>query len=118
MQKIFEYIIFFILIFIAAGLYAFANFKESTTTGNKTPIYMMVFISITYAFFEYLIKIPTYYKYNKIFDPTQLQTIWLIMTTTTVILFQSFYLKKQIKTHTKITIFLVVAMLVIELMQK
>ena len=66
MQIISEYIFFFILIFIAAGLYAFANFKESTTKGNKTPMYMMIGISITYAFFEYLIKIPTYHKYNKL----------------------------------------------------
>lgn len=114
MNKTTHIILFLVAMFIAAGLYTFANFKETTGKIDKG-IISIVLISIGYAILEYIIKVPSNYYIRKILSPIIIHMIWLIITTVLVIIFQVFYLKHKIKPRTYVSIFLLLSILFVEL---
>ena len=82
------HITFLFYIMIASALYALGNFYESSKNAEKKSLYIILLISLAFAFVEYIIKIPTYYYHKKIYTPSQMQMVWLMMTSFMVILYR------------------------------
>lgn len=122
MNNILKLLIFGIFIFIASLSYSFANFSEAKNKTNVNIISLeflpIVAISLGYAFFEYSLKIPGYYLVRDILTPIELQMVWLLFTSISVILFQKFYLNKEIQFHSCVTFALIIIILMIDMQFK
>lgn len=122
MNKIEKILISGILLVLSSLVYSLANFSEA---GNKNAVnilslefLLMIAISIGYASFEYGFKIPAYHLLKDIFSPIELQMIWLLLTSISVLLFQKFYLSKSIPLHSYISCALIVLILIIDMQYK
>jgi len=114
MNNTISIILFIIAMTIAAGLYTFANFKETTGKIDKG-IVSIVLISIGYAILEYAIKAPSNYYIRNVLPPIVIHMVWLIITTVLVIIFQVYYLKNKIKPRTYVSIVILISILFVEL---
>jgi uncharacterized protein (DUF486 family) len=122
MNKIVKLLIFGVFIFMASLAYSFANFSEAKNKTNVNILSLeflpLVAIALGYAFFEYSFKIPGYYLVRDILSPLELQMIWLLITSISVILFQKFYLNKEIQFHSYVTFALIIIILIIDMQFK
>ena len=122
MNNILKLLIFGIFIFIASLAYSFANFSEAKNKTNVNIISLeflpIIAIALGYAFFEYSLKIPGYYLVRDILTPIELQMVWLLFTSISVILFQKFYLNKEIQFHSCVTFALIIIILMIDMQFK
>lgn len=107
---------FLFYIMIASALYALGNFYESSKNAEKKPLYIIVLISLAFAFVEYIIKIPTYYYHKKIYTPSQMQMVWLMMTSFMVMLYDVYILQNKLNMHTIINFIIVTAVFIFEAM--
>jgi uncharacterized protein (DUF486 family) len=114
MNNIVLYIVFVIAITIASVLYVLGNYYESTTK-KTTPLYYIVLISLLFASLEYIVKIPTYYYYRKYLSPTQLQIIWISITSLMVVLYDTYFLHNKLSSHTKISFAIILTVLISEI---
>jgi len=110
------------LLFLSSLMYSFASFSE---TENKKSInilsldfLLVIAVALGYASFEYAFKIPGYYLVRDIFTPVELQMVWLLLTSISVLLFQKFYLGKVIHLHSYISFSLIVLILIIDMQFK
>ena len=122
MNNVVKFFIFVILIFMSSMAYSFANFGE-TKHKNTIDILSLDFlpiivISLGYAFFEYLFKIPGYYLVRDLFTPIELQMFWLLFTSISVILFQTVFLKKEMQIHSCVSFSLILLILIIDMQFK
>lgn len=122
MKNTVKLLIFGVLAFMASMSYSFANFSEAK---HKNTIDIMsleflplIAIALGYAFFEYSLKIPGYYLVRDILSPIELQMFWLLFTSISVILFQKFYLNKEIQFHSCVTFALIIIILIIDMQFK
>jgi len=122
MNKIEKILISGILLVLSSLLYSLANFSEA---GNKNAVnilslefLLVIAIAIGYASSEYAFKIPAYHLLKDIFSPIELQMIWLLLTSVSVLLFQKFYLSKIIPLHSYISCALIVLILIIDMQYK
>jgi uncharacterized protein (DUF486 family) len=75
----------------------------------------LIAISLGYAFFEYSFKIPGYYLVKDLLSPIELQMVWLMFTSLSVILFQKFFLKKEMQFHSCVSFSLILLILIIDM---
>ena len=99
-------VIFFTCIPLAAILYAFSNFYQTTMINSK--ISTMIIVSILFAALQLTIKIPIFHLSKDVFEPAMIHTIWIAMTFISVLLFQRFYLKKHTSIYSVIIAFLMI----------
>jgi len=122
MNNILKLLIFSIFIFISSLTYSFANFSEAKNKTNVNIISLeflpVIAMALGYAFLEYSFKIPGYYLVRDILTPIELQMIWLLLTSISVILFQKFYLNKEIQFHSCVTFALIIIILIIDMQFK
>lgn len=122
MNKIVKLLIFGVFIFMASLAYSFANFSEAKNKTNVNILSLeflpLVAIALGYAFLEYSFKIPGYYLVRDILSPLDLQMLWLLITSISVILFQKFYLNKEIQFHSYVTFALIIIILIIDMQFK
>lgn len=122
MNKIVKLLIFGVFIFMASLAYSFGNFSEAKNKTNVNILSLeflpLVAIALGYAFLEYSFKIPGYYLVRDIISPLELQMIWLLITSISVILFQKFYLNKEIQFHSYVTFALIIIILIIDMQFK
>ena len=115
-------LIFGIFMFLASFSYSFANFSEAKQKTNVNIISLeflaIIAIALGYAFIEYFLKIPAYHSVSDILSPIELQMIWLLLTSVSVILFQKFYLNKEIQFHSYVTFALIIVILIIDMQFK
>ena len=118
MNNAVKYFIFVILVFMSSLSYSFANFSETNHKQNVDIISIdflpLIAISLGYAFFEYVLKIPGYYLVKDLLSPIELQMVWLLFTYFSVILFQKFFLKKEIQFHSCVSFSLILLILIID----
>jgi uncharacterized protein (DUF486 family) len=107
---------------MASLAYSFGNFSEAKNKTNVNIISLdflpIVAIALGYAFLEYSFKIPGYYLVRDILSPLDLQMLWLLITSISVILFQKFYLNKEIQFHSYVTFALIIIILIIDMQFK
>ena len=122
MNKIVKLLIFGVFIFMASFAYSFANYSEAKNKTNVNILSLeflpLVAIALGYAFLEYSFKIPGYYLVRDILSPLDLQMLWLLITSISVILFQKFYLNKEIQFHSCVTFALIIIILMIDMQFK
>jgi len=113
MNNIFVIILFAILVIFASGLYSYANFRENKMNSKINLIskkFLIIFaMSIGFGSIEYIFKVPAFILIKDVLTPMQIQMIWLFVTSFSVILFQSLYLKQTIHPHSYITFTLIFA---------
>ena len=122
MNNVVKFFIFVILIFMSSMAYSFANFSEAKHKNTIDILSLdflpIVAISLGYAFFEYLFKIPGYYLVRDLFTPIELQMFWLLFTSISVILFQTVFLKKEMQFHSCVSFSLILLILIIDMQFK
>tara|TARA_B100000886_G_C20352000_1_gene461287 strand:+ start:658 stop:999 length:342 start_codon:yes stop_codon:yes gene_type:complete len=104
------FVIFIILLFIAALIYSFGNFYFIKKFDNLP---LIISISIGFAVLEYLIKIFSYYNLKKNLNIFTLQSLWIILTYICVLIIKKFALNDKIPIYSLIIAIAIISLIIL-----
>lgn len=104
------YLFFVILLFIAALIYSFGNFYFVKIFSNLP---LIIFLSIMFAIFEYILKMISYYNLKNSLNIITLQSLWVVFTFIGVLIIKKFVLKNEIPIHSLIIAIIIVSLIIL-----
>ena len=122
MNNTVKWLVYVVFICIASLAYSFANFDEATAKTHidilSLEMLSLIAIGIGYVCIEYSFKIPAHYIVRDVLSPVELHMSWLVFSTMSVMLFQKFYLNKEVPFHSYVAFILIVLVLIIDMQFK
>jgi hypothetical protein len=112
MNKIKNYILLFLGIFLSALFYSIGSYYFRYGYINKIKFKYIFLISIICGIISYLIKIPVFYFLGKKFTIMYINILFLIISFVMITIYSKFILNETIKIHTYI-IFTIIVMLIV-----
>jgi uncharacterized protein (DUF486 family) len=111
-MKVLEFIIFIFLISISSIIYCFANFYNKLPSTKNETFLKILLMSLLFAFFEYLFKVPAMYYYGKNINSIMTYTFILVTIFIALTVFSKYILKEKVHNITYLTLLLVILILI------
>jgi len=107
-----DFIILVVGLIIVSIFYELASFTYTYSTNNNYSFKYIYLISLIFGIIVYLIKIPLFYYYG-LDDTLLMYTLYLVIVSTTVILYSHFILKEKTHTHTIIIMSIIIGLFIL-----
>ena len=107
------FIILVVGLILVSIFYVLASFGYTYSKNNNYSFKHIYLISLIFGIMVYLIKIPLFYYYG--LDNTLIMyTLYLIVVSTTVILYSHFVLKEKSHVHTRVILTIIIGLFALD----